>query len=148
MPNRAEPESGVPDPFVKVKIRPPIASKGKIVQSLFKTDSLSASVQVVASGGETSLHAHAGSEASWIVLSGEAAFYTTDNQLVAKLAKNDILVIPHGTPYWFESASEEPLVVLRVAAKVEGVEDKRIDYTENRLASRAQDAVAGAYFEG
>ena len=49
-------------------------------------------------GGETNLHAHAGSDATWLVVAGQATFYGEGDKVVAKLDKNDMLLIPRGVP--------------------------------------------------
>jgi mannose-6-phosphate isomerase-like protein (cupin superfamily) len=122
-----------------------MVSRGKKVDRLVKTDILSASVQVVTSGGETNLHAHADSDALWLVLDGEATFYSEGDRIVATLRRHDALVIPRGTPYWFESSSETPLVILRVGAKAQDVKEGRIDYTQRRALPR--DTI-DAFFQG
>jgi mannose-6-phosphate isomerase-like protein (cupin superfamily) len=135
----------VPAPFKVAKIRPQLVSRGKKGQSLFRTDILGATVQVVASGGETNLHAHAGSDASWLVISGKAKFYTEGDKLVAELEKNEMLLIPRGTLYWFESSSPEPLVIMRFSARAQDTPDKRVDKEPRRQLPR--EVVDGQYFE-
>jgi len=139
-------ELETPAPFKVAKINPQIVSRGKKGQSLFRTDILGATVQVVTEGGETNLHAHAGSDASWLVLGGQATFYGEGDKIVARLNKNEMLLIPRGTPYWFESTSKEPLVIMRFSARAQDTPDKRTDYTERKR--KPQELVPGAYFEG
>jgi mannose-6-phosphate isomerase-like protein (cupin superfamily) len=139
-------ERDVPEPFKVAKIQPQMVSRGKQGTSLFRTDILGATVQVVTEGGETNLHAHAGSDATWLVLSGQATFYGKGDQIVARVNKNEMLLIPRGTPYWFESSSKEPLVIMRFSARVKDHVDRRIDYTERKQKPR--EVIPGAYFEG
>jgi mannose-6-phosphate isomerase-like protein (cupin superfamily) len=94
---------------------------------------LSCGVQVIAGGGETNLHAHRGNDAIWFVVQGAADFYTTENRLVARVEKNEGLLIPHEVPYWFESASPENLVILRFGANVPNESQGRIDYTPGKV---------------
>jgi mannose-6-phosphate isomerase-like protein (cupin superfamily) len=136
----------VPAPFKVAKIRPQLVSRGKKGQSLFRTDILGATVQVVTSGGETNLHAHAGSDAAWMVISGKAKFYTEGDKLVAELSKNELLLIPRGVLYWFESSSPDPLVIMRFSARAQDTVDKRIDKEPRRELPR--DVVEGQFFEG
>jgi mannose-6-phosphate isomerase-like protein (cupin superfamily) len=142
----AEQEVEVPAPYKVAKIRPQIVSRGKKGYSLFRTDIFGATVQVVTEGGETNLHAHAGSDAAWLVLGGEATFYGEGDKVIAKLGKHDMLLIPRGSPYWFESSSKEPLVIIRFSARAQNTPDKRIDYTERK--EKPRDVIPGAYFEG
>ena len=102
--------------FQTFQVHPQLLEHGKTSTRLARTDLLSATVQVIAYGGETNLHAHGGEDATWLVLQGKARFYTTDDEVVATLGQFDGLVIPRELPYWFESASDENLVILRFGA--------------------------------
>jgi quercetin dioxygenase-like cupin family protein len=93
--------------------QPEIAS-GKAMVSLFQTDIAWGYVQVLREGGETNLHSHTHMDGFWMVLSGRAKFYTEGDRLIADLGKYEGVLIPRGYPYWFESASEEPLELLQV----------------------------------
>lgn len=123
----------VPEPFKKSTIRSQAVTEGKAIEVLAKTDILTAAVQIVSpSGGETNLHSHAGTDQIWLVIEGEATFYGEGDRVVALLAKHDTLLVPRGTPYWFSCTSKEPLVIVRLGAKAQGVEDKRTDHTPRK----------------
>ncbi len=139
-------EQEVPVTFKVAKIHPQIVSKGKSHQSLFRTDILGAGVQVVTTGGETNLHAHAGADAAWLVLAGQVTFYGEGDKIVAKLGRHEMLLIPRGVPYWFESSGDEPLVVLRFSARAQDTENKRINMTERKALPR--EVLPDTYFEG
>lgn len=96
---------------------------------LCKSDILRGLVQVVKKGGENNLHAHTGDDAFWLVLSGMVKFYGEGDKLLAELKKHEGIMIPRGYMYWFESASEEPLEILRVSARDQNTENKRVNYT-------------------
>ena len=69
------------------------------------------------------------------MLSGEATFYTEGDRIVARLGQHDGLLIPHNVPYWFESSSDENLVIMRFGASVpEAGPDRRIDWQERKWA--------------
>ena len=92
---------------------PDLAGLPKTTTQLAKGDILGMAVQVVSKeGGETNLHAHSGQDAVWFVLNGRAKFYGKDGDSV-ELGPKSALFIPKGVPYWFESASEEPLEIMR-----------------------------------
>jgi mannose-6-phosphate isomerase-like protein (cupin superfamily) len=110
-----------------VEIHPQMISEGKTTTVLARTDILSAFVQVIGSGGENNLHSHTGSDAFWLVLDGEVTFYGEGNAVLGRLGRHQAIVIPRGTPYWFESSSPQPLVILRVAAHDQSVKDERVD---------------------
>jgi mannose-6-phosphate isomerase-like protein (cupin superfamily) len=136
-----EPEVGAqptPSPFQTFDVRPQLLEYGKVVTSAAKTDLISCSVQVIAHGGETNLHAHNGSDAIWLVLDGKAKFYTTDNEVVGIIEKNQGLVIPRGTPYWFESEGDDNLVILRFGATAQNEPDTRTNYTHRNFSVDGQ----------
>ena len=49
----------------------------------------------------------------------------------------DALFIPKGTPYWFESVSDEPLEIMRNAATDPAITNQRVNY--EALRERQQD---------
>jgi mannose-6-phosphate isomerase-like protein (cupin superfamily) len=124
-----------PGQFQTFAVRPQLLKLGKTSTRLVRTDHLNSGVQVVARGGETNLHAHSSQDEIWFVLSGEATFYTEGDRVVARLGKHDGLLIPHNAPYWFESSSDENLVIMRFGASVpEAGPDRRIDMQERKWA--------------
>ena len=120
--------------FHSFEVRPNLLAKGKTTARLATTDIMTVGVQVVAGGGETNLHAHANEDATWLVLNGRVRFYTTGDEVVGEYGRYEGVVIPRGVPYWFESASEENLVVVRIAAKDRNAEHKRLDFSERKFA--------------
>src|SRR5438270_12026418 len=122
-----------PGTFQTFAVRPQLLKQGKTSTRVGPTDHLNSGVQVVASGGETNLHAHSSQDEIWFVLSGEATFYTEGDEVVARLGQHDGLLIPHNAPYWFESTSEENLVIMRFGASVpEAGPDRRIDMQQRK----------------
>ena len=122
-------------PFQTFEVAPQLLEQGKTSTRLVRTEFLNAGVQVIANGGETNLHAHSRSDEIWFVLNGEATFYGEGDTVVANLKRNQGLLIPHGTAYWFESASPENLVVMRFGAIVPGTgPDQRVDLGERKWA--------------
>jgi mannose-6-phosphate isomerase-like protein (cupin superfamily) len=117
-------------PFKTFTVHPQLLASGKQSTSLVRSETVRCGVQVVAKGGETNLHAHSAADEIWHVLQGEATFYGEGDQVVARIGRNQGLLIPHGVPSWFESSRPENLVILRFGAKVGGEPDKRIDYAD------------------
>lgn len=120
--------------FSHFVVRPQLLEQGKVVQGLVRDGVVSCSVQVIAGGGETNLHAHRGRDGIFFVLQGSARFYTTEDRVVADVGKNEGLLIPREVPYWFESSSDENLVVLLFTGQVLGEPSGRIDYEPSKLA--------------
>ena len=108
------------------KIAPESVPEGRNVQRMVYTDNLTVLAHVWKKGGETALHSHHSSDASWVVLDGEATFYDEHDQVMGKLRHGDGIFIPHNVKYWFESTAEEPLVMVRAASKPAGVGDDRV----------------------
>ena len=131
--------------FQTFEIRPQMVAKGKKSQKLARTDLIGATVQVVSSGGENNLHAHPATDSVWIVLDGEVTFYGEGDKVVAKMQRYQGLVIPRGTPYWFESSGEQPLVILHMTANDPNAVRDRIDYTPRKR--HTVEIVEGRSFE-
>ncbi len=119
------------------QIHPQLLEYGKTSTRLARTDLLSVTVQVIASGGETNLHAHGGEDATWIVMQGGARFYTTADEEPTLVNRFEGIVIPREVPYWFESASEnENLVIMRIGAAAQNEPRRRIDYTTRQFKTQ------------
>lgn len=101
---------------------------------LSRTDSLTVSAQIINGGGETNMHSHTGEDEAWVVLSGRARFYgvnkDADNgeEVVGELGPREGIMIPKGVPYWFESASDDQLEILRVSSIDKSVKSERVNY--------------------
>ena len=96
------------------------------------TDLMKVQVQVVKNGGENNLHTHTGEDAFWYVISGAVKFYGEGDKLIGEYKKGEGIVIPRGFKYWFESAAVEPLEILRVTAKDQSIENKRLDLSPQK----------------
>ena len=109
------------------------------------SDLMKVQVQVVKNGGENNLHTHTGEDAFWYVISGAVKFYGEGDKLVGEYKKGEGILVPRGYKYWFESASQEPLEILRVTAKDQNIDNKRVDLSpqkdwmiqQNTFGSRA-----------
>ena len=96
------------------------------------SDLMKVQVQVVKNGGENNLHTHTGEDAFWYVISGAVKFYGEGDKLVGEYKKGEGILVPRGYKYWFESASTEPLEVLRVTAKDQNIDNKRVDLSPQK----------------
>ena len=138
----------VPAPFTVAKIRPAMVARGKKSQQLGRTEALDLGVQVVAPDeGETNLHSHPGLDSAWVVLDGEAIFYGEGDTVVATLGRNELIMIPAGTPYWFKAGSEKPLVILHIVCIKAGfTRSSRMDYQPR--VHQPREVIPGVFFEG
>jgi len=98
------------------KLRAPLLDQGRMDTEVARTETLSARVKVYASGGENTLHCHTSEDHLFVVLQGTVRFYDKDDRTV-DLGKNEGVMLPARTYYWFEATSTEPLVMLRVGAR-------------------------------
>ena len=115
-------------PPVPFSYKKPEAFKGvKAGILLAQTDLVRARVQVIREGGANNLHWHAGVDTVWMVLKGRVRFYGPDNEVIADLGVHEGMVTPRGSQYWFESAGEEELELLQVAAFEKGVRARKVD---------------------
>jgi mannose-6-phosphate isomerase-like protein (cupin superfamily) len=96
------------------------------------SDLMKVQVQVVKNGGENNLHTHTGEDAFWYVISGVVKFYGEGDKLVGEYKKGEGILVPRGYKYWFESASQEPLEILRVTAKDQNIDNKRVDLSAQK----------------
>ena len=96
------------------------------------SDLMKVQVQVVKNGGENNLHTHTGEDAFWYVVNGAVKFYGEGDQLIGEYQKGEGILIPRGFKYWFESAASEPLEILRVTAKDQNIDNKRVDLSPQK----------------
>ena len=96
------------------------------------SDLMKIQVQVVKNGGENNLHTHTGEDAFWYVVNGAVKFYGEGDRLIGEYQKGEGILIPRGFKYWFESAASEPLEILRVTAKDQNIDNKRVDLSPQK----------------
>jgi len=96
------------------------------------SDLMKVQVQVVKSGGENNLHTHTGEDAFWYVISGAVKFYGEGDKVIGEYQKGEGILVPRGFKYWFESASNGQLEILRVTAKDQSVDNKRVDLSPQK----------------
>ena len=100
-------------------IRPQLLDAGNTEEPLAVGEHLWVKIKVYAKGGENKLHAHPHQDHSFIVLDGRARFHGPRGEN-RELGRNDGILLPAGSYYWFETISEEPLVILRLGATTGG----------------------------
>jgi mannose-6-phosphate isomerase-like protein (cupin superfamily) len=96
------------------------------VAAVVRSETQTVLAHVWEAGGETGLHSHYGSDATWVVLQGRVTFYGEGDSELATLERTGGIYIPRNTKYWFESNGTEPLIMVRCAAKDKGVGDDRV----------------------
>jgi mannose-6-phosphate isomerase-like protein (cupin superfamily) len=75
-----------------------------------------------AADGDNGLHAHPNEDHTFVVLQGEAIFYGPNDEEKV-IGKNEGVLLPHGTFYWFKAKGDEPLVMIRIgSAAFDGVD--------------------------
>jgi mannose-6-phosphate isomerase-like protein (cupin superfamily) len=123
-----------PQPFKYETVESDMRKK---VVILGQTDLMHAAIQIVKDGGETNLHTHPGNDGFWFVLSGRARFVGENERLIGEFGKHEGVLIPRGCKYWFESASPEPLEIMRVGAAASPNDLRREDFTPMTESTRA-----------
>jgi mannose-6-phosphate isomerase-like protein (cupin superfamily) len=101
------------------EVRPALLEQGKMTTTLAATDLITAQVAVGKPGGETVFHYHTGEDQIFLVLAGQARFYTDEDHVVATLGRYQGILVPRLGRYWFENASDETLVYIRVGARAQ-----------------------------
>jgi mannose-6-phosphate isomerase-like protein (cupin superfamily) len=109
-------------------LRARLPKQGRTDTPMAATDRMWVVLKTYANDGENELHAHPNEDHVFLVLQGEAEFYGP-NKETRRVQKNDGVLLPRGTFYWFRSLGEEPLVMARVGAVVDAAKDPlgRID---------------------
>jgi mannose-6-phosphate isomerase-like protein (cupin superfamily) len=99
---------------VKVmKYEPTTTGEPKDIIPLIRTKLGRMAVQVVHEGGENNLHYHLNSDTTWYVLQGRVKFYGPGDAVIADLGSNEMISIPGGARYWFETSGDEDLQILQ-----------------------------------
>jgi oxalate decarboxylase/phosphoglucose isomerase-like protein (cupin superfamily) len=99
------------------KMRAQLLDQGRSNMYLAKTKNMWATLKVYASGGENALHAHPSEDHMFVVMQGTARFFGPNDE-TADLARYQGIMLPAGSFYYFQSTSEEPLVLMRVGCRV------------------------------
>ena len=99
--------------------RAQLPKEGRTNIVLGATPLMSVVLKTFASGGENVLHAHPHEDHLFIVMQGSAKFFGPNGELkVAR--KNDCVLLPRGSYYWFHAIEgDEALVMLRVGASLD-----------------------------
>ncbi len=114
------------------KYRTPEFEGVKKTMTVCSSDLMKVQVQVVKDGGENNLHTHTGDDAFWYVINGAVKFYGEGDKIIGEYKKGEGVLIPRGFKYWFESSSKEQLEILRVTARDQNVENKRLDLSPRK----------------
>ena len=107
------------------RLRTPLMQQGRSDITLAQTENMTVRIKCYAAGGENALHAHAAEDHTFVVLAGQARFWGPDGE-IATLGRNEGIMLPRGAYYRFESCADEPLVLLRVGAKLGTAEVPRM----------------------
>ena len=99
--------------FFKMRARK--LSRGSTEEPLAIGKHLWLKIKVYGKGGENKLHAHANQDHSFIVLDGKARFHGPRGEKKT-IGRNEGILLPAGSYYWFESVGKHPLVLLRAGA--------------------------------
>jgi mannose-6-phosphate isomerase-like protein (cupin superfamily) len=100
-------------------------SRGSTEEPLAIGKHLWLKIKVYGKGGENKLHSHLNQDHSFVVLDGKACFHGPRGEK-RTIKRNQGILLPAGSYYWFESVGKDPLVLLRVGALVDADKpDKR-----------------------
>ena len=97
------------------KLEAQLPKQGRTDTPLAASDKMWVVLKTYAADGENGLHAHPNEDHTFVVMQGAATFYGPNNE-TRTISKNEGVLLPHGTFYWFKATSEEPLVMVRIGA--------------------------------
>lgn len=109
----------------KFDLKAQLLAQGRTMDLLAKTDLLHAHIKVYAEGGENGLHTHDHEDHIFVVLTGEATFYTGVEEKEQVVGQYQGVLLPKGAYYRFHSTGDENLVLLRVGAQLPGTSHDR-----------------------
>ncbi len=94
-------------------------SPGKMTKvDCFRTDRLLAGLNCFEAGQEQKVHAHAGADKFYLVISGKARFVIGDETVEAR--SGDLILAPEGVPHGVERALEKTVVLVVIAPAPKG----------------------------
>lgn len=100
-------------------IRTRLPKEGRTNQVLGASRYMNVVLKTYASGGENEIHAHSNEDHLFVVLQGGAVFHGPAGEK-REVGKNDCVLLPAGTFYWFHAKEDEgELVMLRVGAHID-----------------------------
>ena len=102
-------------------LKTPYLKQGITTDYVAKTDMMSVAMKVYAEGGENRMHLHPAEDHSFIVMEGEATFHVGTPENIHVLRRFEGVMLPMGTPYYFQSSGSGNLVMIRVGATEPGM---------------------------
>ena len=96
-------------------VRCQLPEAGRTNQVLGATSMMSVVLKTYAEGGENELHAHVNEDHFFLIMQGTAQFYGPNGE-TREVGKNDCVLLPRGSLYWFRATGDEALVMLRIGA--------------------------------
>jgi mannose-6-phosphate isomerase-like protein (cupin superfamily) len=104
------------------KLEAQLPQQGRTDTPVAASEKMWVVLKTYAADGENGLHAHPNEDHTFVVLQGEAIFYGPNDEEKV-IGKNEGVLLPHGTFYWFKAKGDEPLVMIRIgSAAFDGVD--------------------------
>lgn len=104
------------------KLEAQLPKQGRTDTPVAASEKMWVVLKTYAADGENGLHAHPNEDHTFVVLQGEAIFYGPNSEEKI-IGKNEGVLLPHGTLYWFKAKGDEPLVMVRIgSAAFDGVD--------------------------
>ena len=98
-------------------IRTQLPKQGRTNQVLGASRYMNVVLKTYASGGENEIHAHSNEDHVFVILQGGAVFHGPNGE-TREAGRNDCVLLPAGTFYWFHAKEDrEELVMLRIGAR-------------------------------
>lgn len=101
-------------------LKTPYLKQGITTEFRATTGILSVAIKVYAEGGENRMHFHPAEDHSFIVVEGEATFHIGTDENTQVVRPFEGVMLPMGTPYWFQSTGSGNLVLIRVGGSEPG----------------------------
>ena len=95
------------------KLEAQLPQQGRTDTPVAASDKMWVVLKTYAADGENGLHAHPNEDHTFVVLQGQASFRGPNGEEKI-IGKNEGVLLPHDTFYWFKAVSDEPLVMIRI----------------------------------
>jgi mannose-6-phosphate isomerase-like protein (cupin superfamily) len=131
------------------KLKTPLITGGRSHTPLAKTERMNIGLNYYAPGRKNKLHTHPGEDHTFLVVDGQATFYTKEHQPTV-LEKGEGILLPENHYYYFESTGDRALALFRVSAKKSNPKIVRVDAEGNKRTEEENEYVVvdGSTVEG
>lgn len=95
------------------RLRARLPKRGRTNVPLAASKKMWIVLKTYAADGENELHAHPSEDHAFVILQGKGCFHGPNGEQKT-IGRNEGVLLPHGTYYWFKAVGKEPLILVRI----------------------------------